>query len=58
MFSFFSLVLSILHFLPRILFMSILDFAKAWDCDLSCGFMCLSSSFHLGFFYSRHFYNV
>jgi hypothetical protein len=45
MFSFFSLVLSILHFAPRILFMSILDFAEAWDCDLSCDFMCLSSSF-------------
>lgn len=58
MFSFFSPVLLILHFVPRILFMSILDFAEAWDCDLSCGFMYLSSSFHLGFFYSRHFYNV
>lgn len=44
-FSFSSLVLSILHFAPRIFFMSILDFAEAWDCDLSCDFMCLSSSF-------------
>jgi len=49
-FSLFYHVLLILHFVPRILFMIILDFAKVWDYDLNYDFVCLSSSPHLGFF--------
>lgn len=43
-------VLLVLHFVPRILFMIILDFAKVLDYDLNYDFVCLSSSPHLGFF--------
>jgi hypothetical protein len=50
LFFFFSPVLLILHFVPIILFMSILDFLEAWDCDLNCDFIGLSSSFNLRFF--------
>lgn len=48
-------VLLILHSVPRILFMIILDFAKVWDYDLNYDFVCLSSSFHLGIFVQSTF---